>query len=89
MQIRTAIAEGLHGLNRELLFARERLRATRIAGPEDLATFVRAVASRLVVKPDPDLMTRVGIDQPGKGVFQGVYTPGEYCESLERGSVEG
>ena len=75
-QMASAIADLLHAANRELLYARERLRATRIASPEDLWTFLRAVAARFVPEEDPDLNVRVGVDQPGKGVFRGVYTPG-------------
>ncbi|KAI9808739.1 MAG: hypothetical protein M1825_003891 [Sarcosagium campestre] len=75
-QIAAAIADALHAVNRELLFARERLRATRIADPNDLLTFVKAVATRLTPKPDPDLYTGVGIGAPSKGVFAGVYAPG-------------
>ncbi|KAF3002252.1 hypothetical protein E8E14_006958 [Neopestalotiopsis sp. 37M] len=76
IQLATAIADLIHAGNREILYARERLRATRIAGPQDLWTFVRAVASRLVPEEDPDLYTRVGVAQPGAGVFKGVYAPG-------------
>ncbi|KAI1876070.1 uncharacterized protein JN550_001566 [Neoarthrinium moseri] len=76
VQLAGAIAGLLHAGNRELLYARERLRATRIADPADLWTFVRAVAARLVPAEDPDLYTRVGVAQPGEGVFKGVYTPG-------------
>ncbi|OLN85687.1 Uncharacterized protein C32A11.02c 1 [Colletotrichum chlorophyti] len=75
-QIATSISELLHFANRELVFARERLRATRIADPQDLWTFVKAVAARLVPPEDPDLYTRVGVAQPGRGVFKGVYAPG-------------
>ncbi|KAK2060132.1 hypothetical protein LY76DRAFT_604263 [Colletotrichum caudatum] len=75
-QIAASITEGLHFANRELLFARERLRATRIADPQDLWTFIKAVAARLVPAEDPDLYTRVGVAQPGRGVFKGVYAPG-------------
>ncbi|KAG4219483.1 hypothetical protein PC116_g32037, partial [Phytophthora cactorum] len=75
-QLATAISDLLHAANRELLFARERLRATRIADPKDLWTFIRAVAARLVPEEDPDLYTRVGVEQPGRGVFKGVYAPG-------------
>ncbi|KAI0910140.1 hypothetical protein F4823DRAFT_384231 [Ustulina deusta] len=75
-QLAKAIADLLHAGNRELLYARERLRATRIANPDDLWTFLKAVAARLVPEEDPDLHTRVGIDQPSKGVFRGVYAPG-------------
>ncbi|KAI1504904.1 hypothetical protein F5X99DRAFT_370248 [Biscogniauxia marginata] len=76
VQLATAIGDLLHAANRELLFARERLRATRIANPDDLWTFIKAVAARLVPEADPDLYTRIGIAQPGRGVFKGVYTPG-------------
>lgn len=75
-QLATAIADALHSANRELLYARERLRATRIADPQDLVTFFRAIAARLTPAEDPDLYTRIGVAQPGKGVFKGVYAPG-------------
>lgn len=75
-QIATSIAEACHFANREFLFARERLRATRIANPDDLWTFVKAIVARLKPREDPDLYTRVGVAQPGRGVFQGVYAPG-------------
>jgi hypothetical protein len=71
-----AIGEALQAANREIVFARERLRATRIADPADLTTFVKAVAARLTLEEDPDVYTRVGLSQPGKGVFKGVYAPG-------------
>lgn len=71
-----AIADAIHAANRELLFARERLRATRISDPDDLRTFVKAVMARLAPEEDPDVYTRIGIAQPGKGVFRGVYAPG-------------
>lgn len=76
LQIASAIKESLHFANRELLFARERLRATRIADPDDLKTFVRAVLARLKMPEDPDLDVRVGVEQSGQGVFEGVYAPG-------------
>lgn len=75
-QMSTAIADMIHAANRELLFARERLRATRIADPDDLWTFIKAVSARLVPEEDPDLYTRVGITEPGEGVFKGRYAPG-------------
>ncbi|KAK4230274.1 hypothetical protein QBC38DRAFT_50465 [Podospora fimiseda] len=79
MQIASMIKDSLHFANRELLFARERLRATRIADPDDLRTFFRAVLARLTPPEDPDLDVRVGVDQPGRGkgsVFEGIYAPG-------------
>lgn len=76
VKIASAIGEALHFANRELLYARERLRATRIADPDDLKTFFKAVLARLTPPDDPDLQARVGITQPGHGVFEGVYAPG-------------
>jgi hypothetical protein len=76
VQIASAIEDMLRAANRELLYARERLRATRIADPDDLWTFIKAVSARLVPEEDPDLYARVGVDQPGKGIFKGVYAPG-------------
>ncbi|GAB7344554.1 hypothetical protein MBLNU457_2379t1 [Dothideomycetes sp. NU457] len=75
-QLASAIADALHSANRELLYARERLRATRISDPQDLMTFFRAISARLQPEEDPDLYTRIGVAQPGKGVFKGVYAPG-------------
>ncbi|KPI44843.1 uncharacterized protein AB675_2607 [Cyphellophora attinorum] len=75
------IADALHAANRELLYARERLRATRIADPQDVITFFKAVAARLTPKDDPDVYTRVGVDAPKKGVFRGVYAPGSIVKT--------
>lgn len=75
------IANMLHAANRELLFARERLRATRIADPQDVMTFIRAVAARLTPAEDPDVYTRVGVDAPKKGVFKNVYAPGSVVKT--------
>lgn len=76
MKLATAIGEALRFANRELLYARERLRATRIADPADLRTFFRAVLARLTPPEDPDLQARLGVGEPGHGVFEGVYAPG-------------
>lgn len=75
-QVAQAISDGLHAANRELLFARERLRATRISDPQDLKTFVKAIITRLTPEEDPDLYTAVRVDAPKKGIFAGVYAPG-------------
>jgi hypothetical protein len=80
-QLAHAIADACRAANRELLFARERLRATRIADPKDLVTFFKAVGARLTPEDDPDMYSRVGLDQPGKGVFKGVYTPGSLVKT--------
>lgn len=76
MSMASAIKDACATVNRELLFARERLRAARVADPNDIWTFIRAVSARLSSKPDPNQHIRIGIDQPGEGVFDGVYAPG-------------
>ncbi|KAF1816301.1 hypothetical protein P152DRAFT_470337 [Eremomyces bilateralis CBS 781.70] len=75
-RIANAVADGLRALDREFVFARERLRATRVAEPRDLVTFLRAVAARWTPEEDPEVYTRVGVDEPGAGVFRGRYAPG-------------
>ena len=75
-QVAKAIEDGLRAANRELIFARERLRATRISDPQDLRTFVRAVLARLAPEPDPDVYATVGVAPPSRGVFAGKYAPG-------------
>lgn len=76
-KIAEQIVSLFHVVNRELLFARERLRAARITNPSDLVTFIHAVISRLTPKKDPDVYTRIGIDAPHRdGVFKDVYAPG-------------
>jgi len=74
-QLGSAIADGIHAANRELLYARERLRATRISNPDDVRTFVKAIMARLTPEEDPDVYTAVGV-RPSKGIFNGVYAPG-------------
>jgi hypothetical protein len=78
-QLSTAIADALHAANRELLYARERLRATRISDPQDLGTFIKAIITRLTPEEDPDLYTNIGITGASNvrgNVFAGVYAPG-------------
>ncbi|KAF2195366.1 hypothetical protein K469DRAFT_615929 [Zopfia rhizophila CBS 207.26] len=86
-QLATAIADMIHAANRELLFARERLRATQISDPDDLRTFFKAVLTRLTPAEDPDLYTRVGVAEPGKGVFKGKYAPGSVVKLWEEEAV--
>ncbi|KAL9639773.1 MAG: hypothetical protein Q9164_000709 [Protoblastenia rupestris] len=81
-QLASAIADGLHAANRELLFARERLRATRISDPQDVRTFIKAVITRLTPAEDPDVYTAVGV-KPSEGVFKGVYAPGSVVKLWE------
>jgi hypothetical protein len=82
-QMAKGIADGIHAANRELLFFRERLRATRISDPDDLKTFFKAVMTRLTPAEDPDLYTRVGVAPQGKGVFAGKYAPGSVVKLWE------
>ena len=81
-QLATAIADGIHAANRELLYARERLRATRISDPQDLRTFVKAIITRLTPEEDPDMYTAIGVT-PSKGIFNGVYAPGSVVKLYE------
>ena len=81
-QLATAIADGIHAANRELLYARERLRATRISDPQDIRTFIKAIITRLTPAEDPDVYTAVGIT-PSKGKFNGIYAPGSVVKLYE------
>lgn len=63
-------------INRELVFARERLRAVKIANPQDYATFIRAVLARPQIYSNPNMHQRVAAYPPKSGVFKGVYAPG-------------
>jgi hypothetical protein len=82
-QMAKAIADGIHAANRELLFFRERLRATRISDPDDVKTFFKAIMTRLTPAEDPDLYTRVGVAPNTKGVFAGKYAPGSVVKLWE------
>jgi Protein of unknown function (DUF4449) len=102
-RLSTAIADALHAANRELLYARERLRATRISDPQDLRTFIKAIITRLTPEEDPDLYTNIGITGASNvrgNVFAGVYAPGSVVklwneevaragERLEDNAVQG
>lgn len=81
-QLAIAIADGIHAANRELLFVRERLRATRISDPQDVRTFIKAVITRLTPEDDPDLYAAVRVT-PSKGIFGGVYAPGSLVRMYE------
>ncbi|KAJ5233008.1 hypothetical protein N7468_005964 [Penicillium chermesinum] len=79
-KIAEEVVAAAFALNRELVFARERLRAARIANPQDLATFIRAVLARL--KPaDTDVETRLAFEPPDSGPFKGVYAPGSIVKT--------
>lgn len=86
-QLAKGIADAIHSANRELLFARERLRATRISDPNDLRTFFKAVLTRLTPDEDPDVYTRVGAAPLSKGVFAGKYAPGSVVKVWEEEGV--
>lgn len=78
-QIATAIGDFFHAANRELLYARERLRATRISDPKDISTFIKALITRLTPEDDPDLYTNIGVTGGSNvrgNIFAGVYAPG-------------
>jgi hypothetical protein len=78
-QISTAISDALRAANRELLYARERLRATRISDPKDVRTFIKAIVTRLTPEEDPDIYANVGITGASNvrgNVFAGIYAPG-------------
>lgn len=79
----SVISDSLRALNRELVFARERLRATRVAHPGDVWTFLRAVAARPMQPGDPDVEVRAGV-WPGAGVFRDRYAPGSLVQLWER-----
>lgn len=81
-QLASAIADGIHAANRELLYARERLRATRISDPQDVRTFIRAIITRLTPEEDPNVYTYVGVT-PNKGKFNGIYAPGSIVKLYE------
>ncbi|WPH00323.1 Hypothetical protein R9X50_00314800 [Acrodontium crateriforme] len=87
-QLAAALADFFHAANRELLYARERLRATRISDPDDILTFFKAVAARLTPEDDPDVYTRVGVAQPGRGVFKDVYAPGSLVKVWNEEAVQ-
>ena len=82
-QLAQGIADAIHAANRELLFARERLRATRISDPDDLKTFFKAVLTRLTPAEDPDVYTRIGVTPPSQGFFKGKYAPGSVTKLWE------
>ena len=76
-QIAERLVAAAFSLNRELVFARERLRATRVASPPDLSTFVRAVLAR-----------GTGLsaaDESKESVFDGIYAPGSLAKLWDEG----
>jgi len=102
-QLAAAIGDFFHAANRELVFARERLRATRISDPKDLQTFAKAVLTRLTPADDPDLYANIGITGGSNergNIFAGKYAPGsmvklwneeaaQAAERVEENAVKG
>ncbi|KFY06720.1 hypothetical protein V492_07798 [Pseudogymnoascus sp. VKM F-4246] len=90
-KLSSAIEDGIHAANRELVYARERLRATRISDPKDLHTFIRAIITRLVPEEDPDLYTNIGVvggaNEQGN-IFAGVYAPGSIVKLWQEEAQE-
>ncbi|OAA60041.1 Bactericidal permeability-increasing protein, alpha/beta domain protein [Cordyceps fumosorosea ARSEF 2679] len=82
--IKSAIGDGVRALNRELVFARERLRAARVCSPDSLWTFVKAVAARFRLEDNPDVSARVGVKPGRDGVFRGRYAPGSLVRLWEQ-----
>jgi hypothetical protein len=81
-KIAEQIVAATFALNRELVFARERLRAARIANPQDLASFIKAVLARL--KPaDSDVEARIGLVPLKSGPFEGIYAPGSIVKTWQ------
>ncbi|OAQ98104.1 hypothetical protein LLEC1_00783 [Akanthomyces lecanii] len=80
--VKSAIGDGVKNLNRELVFARERLRATRVCDPDSVWTFFKAVAAQFAWEQDPNVSARVGV-KPGKDVFRGRYAPGSLVKLWE------
>jgi hypothetical protein len=83
-QIEQQLKDAAGFVNRELLFARERLRATRIAKPSSVWTFIKAVSARLAPAESEDVEVRLGVRSgKGEGVFEGRYAPGSVVKVLE------
>jgi hypothetical protein len=88
-KLASAIEDFVHATNRELLFARERLRATRISEPKDIMTFIKAVITRLKPEEDPDLYVSAGVTGTSNvrgSVFAGRYAPGSLVKLWEEGA---
>jgi hypothetical protein len=88
VSLRDAIEGALHTANRELVHTRERLRATRIANPKDLGTFIRAVLARWKSPIDEQIDLNVGWQSRQEDVFHGVYAPGSLVGLLETEGAE-
>ena len=84
-QMELQIAEMCHFINREMVFARERLRATRVAQPASVYRFIKAVCARLQASPSEDIDVAIGItsSKAENKVFENRYTPGSIAKVWE------
>lgn len=90
-----SIRDLLRAGNREMVFARERLRAARVADPKNPIDLVRAMCARFRGGEDADGYVNVGVvgGANGKGsVFEGMYAPGSVVrlwdeEALRAGDI--
>lgn len=81
-QIAERIVDAAYWVNRELVFARERLRAARVASPPDLTTFVRAVLARGTGRNASNGQINA------EDVFHGIYTPASSVKRYESDAVD-
>ncbi|KAF8537014.1 hypothetical protein BDD12DRAFT_848641 [Trichophaea hybrida] len=84
-QMEAQIAEMCHFVNREMVFARERLRATRVARPESIWRFVRAVCARIGARESEDVEVGMGVRSSKEEgtMFEGRYVPGSIVKVWE------
>ena len=90
-----SIRDLLRAGNREMVFARERLRAARVVDPKNPIDLVRAMCARFRGGEDADGYVNVGVvgGANGKGsVFEGMYAPGSVVrlwdeEALRAGDI--
>jgi len=91
--IRDALEEGLRTLNRELIYARERLRATRVANPDDIMTFIRAILARWQAPDDVPVDISIGwrahrANGRAEAPFDGQYAPGSLATLIEAEGID-
>ncbi|RKF60161.1 putative bactericidal permeability-increasing protein [Golovinomyces cichoracearum] len=90
-KLASTIRDLFHAINRELLFARERLRATRISNPQDLRVFVEAVVTRLKSRDEQDTYANIGIRGGASdrtNIFAGKYAPGSVVKLWDEEAMQ-
>jgi hypothetical protein len=77
-ELAKALASVVHSLNREAVYARERVRAVEVTQPGSYWSLFKALKARWTPEQDPDMDVRVGLDAPGDqgSKFKGMYAPG-------------